>query len=767
MLPTGTDFFFAFHGVLRAGGVPVPLYPPVRAEQIEDHARRLAAVLHNAGTRLFIASPRTRVAGRVLQALVPDLRATVTIDELRHSREPAQAVPRAGDDLAFLQYTSGTTGVPKGVMLTHANLLANIRAMGPAVEAGPGDRFVSWLPLYHDMGLIGACLATLYYGVEIILMSPLQFMARPERWLWAIHHHGGTISAGPNFAYDLCAGRIEDAQLEGLDLSSWRLAFNGAEPVRARTLERFAERFAPYGLDPAAIMPVYGLAESSVGLAFPPLGRGARIDRVRRPALERERHAEPAPDDETDVLRFVSCGHVLHGHELRIVGDDGRPLPEREEGRVQFRGPSCTRGYFRNEAATHALFAEDDWREAGDRGYLANGEIHLTGRIKDIIIRAGRNLHPEEIEAAVADVPGIRKNNVAAFASPDPGGGSERLVIMAETRQTDVQQRDALRQAATRAASAVLDGPPDDLVLVPPRTIAKTSSGKIRRSSCRELYEGGLRKRQRGVALQAARLLAASAASHLRSLPARLGRYGFAGWCWLLGLVLGLPGAVLMVATPGARARAAIARGGCRLLLGLAGIRARVDGDPAVAARAPAVLVANHASYLDGLILRAVLPGPLFFVAKRELARHWPVRVFLQRIGVEFVERGDHQRGLSDLERIRARAAGGEPMLAFPEGTFSDGAGVRGFRVGPFMVAVQAALPVVPIALHGTRRLLRGSSLLPAPSRVAVTIGTPLQPGGDDWTAALALRDRARAFIVAHCGEPDLAPPGPSVAGNL
>ncbi|MEF8833691.1 MAG: AMP-binding protein [Halofilum sp. (in: g-proteobacteria)] len=240
---------------------------PDRAHAAYPAAFRLAAILDNAQARVFIADPRTRPAGRVLQGLVPSLRTVETVERLRHSREPPETVPRAGGDLAFLQYTSGTTGVPKGVMLTHANLLANIRAMGLAIGADASDRFISWLPLYHDMGLIGACLATLYYGIEVILMSPLQFMARPERWLRAIHDFGDTISAGPDLAYDLCAGRVCDEVLEGLDLSSRRLAFKGAEPVSADTLERFTARFAPFGFRAGAMMPVYGLAESSVGKA--------------------------------------------------------------------------------------------------------------------------------------------------------------------------------------------------------------------------------------------------------------------------------------------------------------------------------------------------------------------------------------------------------------------------------------------------------------------------------------------------------------------
>lgn len=765
MLPTGADFFFAFHGVLRAGGVPVPLYPPVRADRMETHARRLTGVMTNAEARFFVASPRTRPVGRLLQAMVASVAAVATVDELRATEEPLAKVARRPDDLAFLQYTSGTTGDPKGVMLTHANLLANIRAMGPAVGAGPQDRFVSWLPLYHDMGLIGACLTTLYFGVAVILMSPLQFMTRPERWLWAIHRHGGTMSAGPNFAYDLAAARIDEAALAGLDLSSWRLAFNGAEPVSPRTLERFATRFHPYGFDERAFMPVYGLAESSVGLVFPPTGRGPKIDRVDHERLAHDQRAEPAAADPEGTLRFVSCGQVLAGHELRVVDANGAALPERREGRVQFRGPSCTSGYYRNPDATRALFTADGWLESGDRAYVADGELFVTGRTKDLIIRGGRNIHPEEIEAAVSAVDGIRKNNVAAFASGrDPHG--ERLIVMAETRITGESARDALVEAARNAAAAVVEGGPSELVLVLPGTIPKTSSGKIQRSACRTLFETGAAERPAGPIRQWLRLIRSSVAGMARRSPLAAARRAYGLWCWVVGLAVGLPGAVAVVVTPMPGARAGLARAVCRALLALTGVSLRVSA-PAGSAHRPAIVVANHASYLDGLILRAALPGRVFFIAKHELARFRLADLLLRRIGVEYVDRSDHRQGLADLERIQARTVAGETPIAFPEGVLADGPGLRDFRVGPFMVSVNSGVHVLPVAIRGSRRLLPCSALLPRPAHVELVVGEPEVPEGDDWAAALALRERARAFILSHCDEPDLATAGHAVAGNV
>src|SRR5690606_22937646 len=267
MLPSGLDFFRCFFGILFAGAVPVPMYPPARPNQIEEHLRRQAGILRNCEARVLITFDRVRPLARMLAGLVPTLAHVSTPDTLAAAASAAlPPQPLRSAALGLIQYTSGSTGDPKGVALSHANLLANIRAWGRAAALGPQDVCVSWLPLYHDMGLIGTWLGSLYHGCTLVLMSPLDFLARPERWLWAIHRYRGTITAAPNFAFELCVKRLADAELDGLDLSSWRLAANGAEPVSPDTLARFAAAFARYGLDGHNLMPVYGLAECAVGL---------------------------------------------------------------------------------------------------------------------------------------------------------------------------------------------------------------------------------------------------------------------------------------------------------------------------------------------------------------------------------------------------------------------------------------------------------------------------------------------------------------------
>ncbi|MDA3785315.1 MAG: AMP-binding protein, partial [Deltaproteobacteria bacterium] len=276
MLPTSPAYFFCFFGVIMAGAIPVPLYPPARLSQIEEHLRRHIGILNNSLATLLITTAEVQPLARLLQAQAPALQGSATLDQLTSHGSRYQPQEIKGEETAFLQYTSGSTGNPKGVILSHANLLANIRAMGHHMEARASDVFVSWLPLYHDMGLIGAWLGSLYYGCQLVIMSPQAFLVHPEEWLWAIHRHRGTLSAAPNFGYAFCLKKIDDLDIEGLDLSSWRLAFNGAEPVSPATVHDFTARFRPFGFAAQAMAPVYGLAESTVGLAFPPPGQPAR-----------------------------------------------------------------------------------------------------------------------------------------------------------------------------------------------------------------------------------------------------------------------------------------------------------------------------------------------------------------------------------------------------------------------------------------------------------------------------------------------------------
>jgi len=744
MLPTSLEFFVSFCGVLYAGGVPVPLYPPA----LEDHLKRQAGILANCEAPLLVTVPEAKPLAHLLKPLAPTLRHVLTPADL--DGEPLTVpVGRASEDLALLQYTSGSTGNPKGVMLTHAQLLANLRAMGRAVGAGPRDVFASWLPLYHDMGLIGAWMGSLYYGMHLVLMSPLAFLARPVRWLRAVSAHRATISAAPNFAFEICASRIDDRELAGLDLSSWKWAFNGAEAVSADTLARFAQRLAPLGFDARAITPVYGLAECGLDLAFPPPQRGMRVDHVDREALMLTGAATPIAADDPRATGIVACGSALPGYAIRVVDRSGRALPERRQGRVQFRGPSATAGYYRNAQATAELI-DGDWRNTGDLGYLAGGELFITGRDKDLIIRAGHNLHPMELESAVGELPGIRKGCVAVFGAPDPRGATERVVVVAETRETEPQRQQQLRSRIQALAAELIDGPADDVVLAPPGSVLKTSSGKLRRAATRDAYaDGRLGAGTRAVWLQLARLALRGAGMRLRQAGARAAQIAFGVWAWAVGATVAVFGWLGAVLIPGVTRRRALARRLARVGLRLAGVRLALEGEMRLPA-GPHVLVCNHASYLDAIVLTALLPPRYAFVAKRELSEHWLTKRPLRAIAAQFVERTETARSIEDTRALSACLAAGESLVFFPEGTFAEREGLLPLRMGAFVLAAQADVPMVPAVLDGTRKLLPARAVLPRPAAVTLRIGAPLTAAGFGWSDAVALRDQARQALESR-----------------
>lgn len=756
MLPTEAAFFEAFYGVVYAGGVPVPIYPPFRRAQVEDHLRRQAGILRNAGASVLIVGSEIRNLGALLFGLTSDLRHVDTVAALSGAGSLEQPLPAGTETVALIQYTSGSTGDPKGVVLTHANLLANIRAMGEVMEASSADVFVSWLPLYHDMGLIGAWLGTLYYGAPTIIMPPLAFLADPGRWLRTIARHRATLSAAPNFAFELCCKNVRDEDMEGFDLGSLRMVVNGAEPVSPATIARFSKRFAKFGFPHEAMAPVYGLAENSVGLAFPPVGRAPIIDRVERLALSRDGKAVPARPDDATALEFVACGRPIPRHEIRIVDDASIEVPDRTEGRLQFKGPSATKGYFRNPQKTRALF-DGEWLESDDRAYIANGDVFITGRIKDIIIKAGRNIYPHELEEVVGGVQGVRKGCVAAFPTMDERSGTERLIVLAETRLTDAGAIDDMKRRIVEAATALLELPPDEVLAVPPRTVPKTSSGKIRRSAARALYETGtLTAKGRALWWQLARLTMSSVGVRLRRGWHLLSEYAFAAYWWTLLVAISAFMWISALVLPRRDWRQALIHHATRAFLWLTASAPKVEAE-AWPPQKKVILISNHSSYLDPAVICAVIPGPLSFVAKVELAPQLVAGPFLRRIGTLFARRTDTAGGIEDTKRQLEAVRSGERVVSFPEGTLTRMPGLLGFQLGAFLVAAEAQVPVMPITIRGTRSILRGGQWFPRRGEISVHIGAPLSADGTDFDAAVRLRDRARAKMLARCGEPDLA----------
>ncbi|MBI0329352.1 non-ribosomal peptide synthetase [Burkholderia plantarii] len=484
-MDSGIDYVAAFFGCLYAGAIAVPVYPPESLRG--QHLARLAAIAADADAAFVVTTGA--LAGKLGEAFarIAPGAARIEMDGLDHAYVDAGAfVPYAAApaDIAFLQYTSGSTSTPKGVMVTHGSLWANEIAIREGLGVTADDVFVSWLPLYHDMGLIGTLSQPVFSGIPLVLMSPQFFLERPVRWLEAIARHRGTISGGPDFAYRLCADRIGDEARAALDLSSWRLAFSGSEPVRKATLDAFVERFAPQRFDPAALFPCYGLAEATLYVSGVGRGRGARAPGFDAAALGVGRVLADAAGTE-----LVSCGTPPSGHEIAIVErESGAALPAGAIGEILVRGPSVAAGYWRRADATAASFIERDgavWLRTGDLGFVHHGELFVAGRIKDLLIVRGRNLYPQDLELAIErDVELVRRGRVAAFAVEVQG--QEGIGIAAEVSRNvrKIAPPEAIAAALTEAVAIACGEPAAVVVLLNPGGLPKTSSGKVQRAAC-------------------------------------------------------------------------------------------------------------------------------------------------------------------------------------------------------------------------------------------------------------------------------------------
>jgi acyl-CoA synthetase (AMP-forming)/AMP-acid ligase II len=487
MLPNRADFLMCFFGAQLAGLVPAAIAPPFMPRQMAFYIKDKCALLNGIGAAALVITPDRGKTAAAIQAGVPGLRHVVSADQLASGNAGgAPRDPILPGQLAMIQFSSGSHGRQKGVALTHANLVSNIRGVHFAMGTTPDDVVVSWLPLYHDMGLLGCVCQALYAGCGLVLMSPTLFIASPQVWFKAMHAKRGTIGVSPNFGYQLCIDRISDLSPDQIDLSSWRMALNGSEMVTEATVERFVEKFGPLGFRRQTFMPVYGLAEATVAVCFTPPNTGAIVDRIDRRRLETRGVAEASPNG-AESISFVSVGKPIPGVEVRLVDADGHELGDRVQGRVLVRAPSVMAGYF-NDPDTSGGVLQDGWLDTGDLAYKVGQHFFVTGRLKDVIIKAGRNYVPELFEQAAATVPGVRKNAVAAFGVGSPAKGTEDIVVIAETKIRDPQQQAELNRAVRRAISAHLELAPDEVVLVPPRTIPKTTSGKVQRPLCRKWY---------------------------------------------------------------------------------------------------------------------------------------------------------------------------------------------------------------------------------------------------------------------------------------
>lgn len=499
LCPTGIDFMIGLFGCVLAGVIAVPMMLPRRQSSRDSSA----AIVADCAPRLALA-PSGLIAGGqgdlVGRIAAPGLEWLAVDDPAPGSAAASLAHRPCGDDLALLQYTSGSTSAPKGVMVSHANLLANLAMIETAFGNTRRSTYVSWVPLYHDMGLVINVLQSLYVGSLCVLLAPVAFIQRPLVWLRSISDYRAEVAVAPNFAFDLCVARYRPEQMEGIDLSCWQLALNGAEPVRADTIGRFGETFAPHGFAPAAIYPAYGMAEATVLVSAGKRGAGPVVRPLSRQGLQQ--HRAGAPLDDGDVQMAVGCGRALAGERIAIVDPAScRRLDADRVGEVWVAGPNVAGGYWRNAEASEAVFgahiageANGSWLRTGDLGFVEEtGELFITGRIKEIVIIRGANHYPQDIEDTVQRChPALRRHGGAVFSILD-GDETERLVVVQEVERTE-RHRIAPDEVVGRIREAIVgehEIVPHEIALLRPGALPKTTSGKIQRALSRQLWLAG------------------------------------------------------------------------------------------------------------------------------------------------------------------------------------------------------------------------------------------------------------------------------------
>jgi fatty-acyl-CoA synthase len=478
--PTNRELVTTIQAIWLAGATVVVLPLPMRMASIEEFIDQTRRRIHGADTRLLVIDDDFRdffapEPGDPTIVGYKDLQGRDGADHRTPNVDPSS--------LAILQFTSGSTSDPKGVMLPHRTLLANVEGLTSAIDLDPEtDVAISWLPLYHDMGLVGILTSAMVFGVDLVLAGPQTFMASPSRWVKWMSDHKGTITAGPNFSWVLAARALK--RLEGLDLSPMRVALNGAEPVDADAVAKLVEAGARHGLRPGAVFPAFGMAEVAIAGTFPAPMSGLRIDAVDLRVLETERYAAPVDPGTDGSKTFAFLGRAIAGLELRVVDpDDGRVCHDREVGELQIKGTSVMAGYYKRPDVNEATF-DGEWLRTGDLAYLVDGELVICGRIKDVIIVGGRNVFPQDVERVVSEVDGVRPGNVVAIGVEGRRGGEE-VVVVAEVRAEGTD--DVRHQVAERVRRSV-GLAPREVVLVAAGSLPKTSSGKLQRSLCRDQY---------------------------------------------------------------------------------------------------------------------------------------------------------------------------------------------------------------------------------------------------------------------------------------
>ncbi len=651
LLPSGEDFLYSFLGVIFSGAIPIPICPPESANQVGEYISQAVSILKKSDVRLLVTFGKFQKLAKFFRGFLPHLLGVTTTNDLLKSEFYLPKLKISSSQAAFVQYTYGSAGNFKKIVLTHKNILENIRSILKLFEVTTSDITVSWLPLHHDTDLIVMWLANLYFGSTLVLYSSKNFLSRPESWLWTIHKYRATISAGPNFAYEICINKINDNTLLGLDLSSWRIAGNISEMVCAQTLKRFSEKFSQYGFKSKALTNVYVLSEGAILMCAGSILEDQKIDRIASHEFHQKNIAKPIFEREKKYYEFVSCGSPIDNYQIRIVDEENTCLPERNIGMVHCKVRSMMCEYYRDQAVSEKVF-HGGWIDTGDLGYLAEGELYITGRRKDIITKEGKNYYPTEIEDIITMYSDLNFGQVVVFSSVENLSGIKKILAIVESKNNDKNSHKILKKQICQIVVKCLGFSLDDILIVTENVLPKTTNGKLRRYVCGEIYsQKNIRKIKNNIIIKLFNIYVRCFIAKTKKILTLCLRFFYTIYLFLV-LISMASLTYIAIRFFNRDNGEKIIKTASKITLRASFCSIEIDGINHIKSKKNMIFVSNHASYIDVLVLVAFLPGHFCYVAKSELKKSYFLRKILKTLEIVYVDRVDFSKTKFQLKQI-------------------------------------------------------------------------------------------------------------------
>ncbi len=726
-LPTSCEFFYAFFASLLLGGRPIISSPLL----LKEKKQSLPPFLIDGDVDFVIAEDNLKSQLNLKKIIF--LSPSDALD-VKHKDQNICINEKNNGVVGLL--TAGTTGDKKEILLRQESVLENIKSSIDAMSMSPSDIVVNWLPLNNSVSLISMCLTSLYAGIPLVLIDYNDFLQQPERWLWAIHFHQGTISVASDFDLAQCTQKIKFHTLDGLDISSCRVALVATDQPQVDTLNAFNQKFSPYGFKETCLTPAYALTENGALLTISNPGNKYQTDQASLDRLLKENTAEKT--DTSLSIDYVNCGEVVGNNDIRIADSDGVVLKDRQIGKIQFSRPSS--------------FEDDSrrWISSGDYGYTVNKSLFVIGREQGLIyLKESKQCYAKVIENLVGMLPDINANSVAAF-----NDSNENYILVVETTVDSASQHSNVREIVSKKLKQSGISTPEKIIFLKNNSLPRTLSGKIKRFQCKKDYENNSLGRELSPSLIQKIKVKSKKIWNILSGKIKFSlRVIYTFYVGIILVLTGPPGWIIIMCLP-RKLGAKFLKLWCKFLFASMFCPIKYSEDPSVGeSKTPIVYTANHTGYLDIVALISVLPSDISYIGKQELSDVGFLKKLMQHLGYIFVNPVDFTKTPGEIAEITETVKSGRSVLIFAEGTFTYATGLRPFKMGTFKIAAETMSPVCPVSIQGVRTVLRDGSCMFRPNFIKIHVSSLIFPVENSWSESLRLRDEAYKAIADNCGE--------------